>query len=144
MRFGIPQSIVSALFIWIAVAQAQETELADGFKVMDRLVGNWRTEVTDKPSKFVPNGGKFADIESTSPTLKGRFIILHGAEDKGYPLTTVAKVVDELRANAKDFLVEIYSKTEHGFSTPKNKDEERSNTRSIATAAAQMKELFGM
>ena len=76
--------------------------------------------------------------------LKGRFIILHGAEDKNYPLTTVAQVVDELRANAKDFLVEIYSKTEHGFSTPKNKDEERSNTRSIATAAAQMKEIFGM
>ena len=76
--------------------------------------------------------------------LKGRFIILHGAEDKGYPLTTVAKVVDELRGHKKDFLVEIYANTEHGFSTPKNKDEERSNARSIATAAAQMKELFGM
>lgn len=75
MRFGISQSIVAVFFIWVAAAQAQETKLADGFKVMDHFVGNWRTEVNDKPSKFVPNGGKFIDLESTSRTLKGRFIL---------------------------------------------------------------------
>lgn len=91
MRIGGFHGII-AFFIWVTAAQAQETELADGFKVMDRLVGNWRTEVTDKPSKFVPNDGKFADIESTSPTLKGRFIIgrqiRQGGGDKSLWLMT--------------------------------------------------------
>jgi hypothetical protein len=38
--------------------------------------------------------------------------------------------------------VEIYSGTGHGFSTPKNKDEERANTQSIASAGRFLKEVF--
>jgi hypothetical protein len=30
--------------------------------------------------------------------IKGIYLILHGAEDQGYPLTTVSGVVDQLRA----------------------------------------------
>ena len=89
--------------------------------------------------------GSFRDREpGWAKDVKSRFVILHGAEDKGYPLTKVAKVVDELRAQQKDFMLEVYSKTEHGFSTPKNKDEERANARSINTAAEQFKEVFGV
>ena len=76
--------------------------------------------------------------------VKSRFLILHGAEDKGYPLTTVAKVVDELRGQKKDFMLEVYSGTEHGFSSPKNKDEERAYSQSLATSARALKELFGI
>lgn len=76
--------------------------------------------------------------------VKGRFLILHGAEDKGYPLTTVAKVVDELRDKKKDFLLEVYSGTEHGFSSPKNKDEERAYSQAIATSARTLREMFGI
>ena len=76
--------------------------------------------------------------------VKGRFLILHGAEDKGYPLTTVAKVVDELRGQKKDFLLEVYSKTEHGFSSPKNADEERAYSTAIATSQRALKEMFGI
>lgn len=76
---------------------------------------------------------------------KGMFLILHGAEDKGYPLaTSVNPVIDELRAAQTPFHYEVYSGTDHGFSTPKNKAEERANTQSIATTFRVMKEVFGM
>jgi dienelactone hydrolase len=75
---------------------------------------------------------------------KGRFLILHGAEDKGYPLPAVSAVLDELRGAQLPFQLELYSGTGHGFSTPKNKDEERANSQSIATATRTLKEVFGI
>ena len=77
-------------------------------------------------------------------TAKGMFLILHGAEDQGFPLPTIYAVVDELRAAKVPFHMEVYSGTDHGFSTPKNKAEERANSQSIATATRTMKELFGL
>jgi dienelactone hydrolase len=71
------------------------------------------------------------------------FLILHGAEDKNYPLTKVTKVVDDLRAAKAPFQLEVYSGTAHGFSSPQNKAEERANAQSIATTARTLKELFG-
>jgi hypothetical protein len=40
--------------------------------------------------------------------------------------------------------LEVYSGTGHGFSTPKNKDEERANAQSIASTGRTLKELFGI
>ena len=74
---------------------------------------------------------------------KGMFLILHGAEDQGFPLPVVAKVVDELRGAQRPFQLEVYSGTGHGFSSPKNKAEERANAQSIDTTARTLKELFG-
>jgi dienelactone hydrolase len=39
--------------------------------------------------------------------VKGMYLILHGAEDPGYPLTTVGKVVDELRGAKVPFELEV-------------------------------------
>jgi dienelactone hydrolase len=75
---------------------------------------------------------------------KGMFLILHGAEDEGYPLPVVGKVVDDLRAAKTPFQLEVYSGTGHGFSAPKNKAEERANDQSIAATARTFKELFGI
>ncbi len=75
---------------------------------------------------------------------KGRFLILHGAEDQGYPLPVVGKVVDELRSSKVPFQLEVYSGTGHGFSAPKGKDEERANAQSIESSARTFKELFGI
>jgi dienelactone hydrolase len=75
--------------------------------------------------------------------IKGMYLILHGAEDKNYPLTTVNGVIDELRGAHVPFQVEVYSGTGHGFSSPKGKDEERANAQSIATTGRTLKELFG-
>jgi dienelactone hydrolase len=75
---------------------------------------------------------------------KGMYLILHGAEDKNYSLAkAVNSVIDELRAAKVHFELEVYSGTGHGFSRPKNKDEERANAESIATTARTLKEIFG-
>jgi dienelactone hydrolase len=84
---------------------------------------------------YTPGWGKNA---------KGMFLILHGAEDEGYPLPVVGKVVDELRTSKVPFQLEVYSGTGHGFSAPKGKDEERANAQSIASTARTFKELFGI
>jgi dienelactone hydrolase len=89
--------------------------------------------------------GSFRDHPAGwAKNAKGMFVLLHGAEDTLYPLDTVDAVVQELRAAKTPFHLEVYSGTNHGFSTPKNKAEERANAQSIATAARTMKEVFGM
>jgi dienelactone hydrolase len=77
-------------------------------------------------------------------SAKGMFLILHGAEDEAYPLTTVDQVIQELRAAKAPFQLEVYSGTGHGFSTPKNQAEERANTQSIASTTRTLKEMFGI
>jgi dienelactone hydrolase len=81
--------------------------------------------------------------EGWAKNAKGRFLILHGAEDVGYPLTTVATVVDDLRSAKVQFHYEVYSGAGHGFSSPKGPDNERANIQSIATATRNMREVFG-
>lgn len=89
--------------------------------------------------------GSFGDYPAGwAKNVKGMFLILHGAEDQGYPLTKVDKVVQELRGAKTPFQLEVYSGTGHGFSTPKNQSEERANAQSIATTSRTMKELFGI
>jgi dienelactone hydrolase len=75
--------------------------------------------------------------------MKGRFMILHGAEDKVAPLTSVANVIDDLRAAQVPFHYELYSGAGHGFSTPQNSAEERANTQSIAATTRTLREVFG-
>ena len=88
--------------------------------------------------------GSFRDhAPGWANNAKGMFLILHGAEDQGYPLPVVDKVVQELRGAKVPFELEVYSGTGHGFSTPKNAAEERANTQSIAAAARTLKERFG-
>jgi dienelactone hydrolase len=89
--------------------------------------------------------GSFRDhAPGWAKNAKGMYLILHGAEDAGYPLSTVDKVVQELRGAKVPFQLEVYSGTGHGFSTPKNKAEERANAQSIASTARTLKELFGI
>jgi dienelactone hydrolase len=89
--------------------------------------------------------GSFGGHEAGwAKNIKGMFLILHGAEDMGYPLTTVAGVVDELRVAKVPFQMEVYSGTGHGFSRPKNPEEERANSQSIATTGRTLKQLFGI
>lgn len=88
--------------------------------------------------------GSFRDHPAGwAKNVKGMFLILHGAEDEGYPLPVINKVIDELRAAKVPFQLEVYSGTAHGFSTPKNKAEERANAQSIASTARTLRELFG-
>ena len=89
--------------------------------------------------------GSFHDhATGWAKNVKSMYLILHGAEDEGYPLPVVDKVVQELRAAKLPFQLEVYSGTGHGFSTPKNKAEERANAQSIDSTARTLKEVFGM
>ena len=74
---------------------------------------------------------------------KGKFLILHGAEDVPYPLEKVAEVYNELRKAKVEFQMEFYSGAGHGFSVPKNKAEERANAQSIAATTRFLRETFG-
>jgi dienelactone hydrolase len=88
--------------------------------------------------------GSFGDYPAGwAKDAKGMYLILHGGEDPVAPLPKVDKVVQELRAAKTPFQLEVYSGTGHGFSTPKNKAEERANAQSIASTARTLKELFG-
>jgi len=76
--------------------------------------------------------------------IKGtKVLILHGAEDVPAPLSEVDKVIGELRAAKTDFQYELYSGAGHGFSTPRNKAEERANVQSVASTERFLKEAFG-
>src|SRR5260370_32924469 len=88
--------------------------------------------------------GSFRDhAPGWAKSAKGMYLILHGAEDQGFPLPVVDKVVQELRGAKVPFQLEAYSGTGHGFSTPKNNAEERANAQSIDTTVRTLKELFG-
>jgi dienelactone hydrolase len=89
--------------------------------------------------------GSFRDhAAGWANNAKGMYLILHGAEDEGFPLPVVDKVVQELRGAKVPFQLEVYSGTGHGFSSPKNKAEERANAQSIASTTRTLKELFGI
>lgn len=75
--------------------------------------------------------------------VKGRFLVLHGAEDVGFPLAVVNPVIDELRVSKIPFQYELYSGATHGFSKPNTKSDERANEQSIASTARNLREVFG-
>jgi dienelactone hydrolase len=89
--------------------------------------------------------GSFRDFTpGAAKNINGRVLILHGAEDPVAPLTEVDLLVKELRAAKVNWQLDLYSGTEHGFSTPKNASEERANMESQAAAARFFKEVFGI
>jgi dienelactone hydrolase len=89
--------------------------------------------------------GSFRDFTpGAAKNIKGKVLILHGAEDPVAPLKEVDLLVSELRAAKVSWQLELYSGTEHGFSTPKNPSEERANTQSQAATARFFKEVFGI
>ena len=60
-----------------------------------------------------------------------------------YPLEEGRGVVyNELRKAKVEFQIEFYSGAGHGFSVPKNKDEERANAQSIAATERFLKAAF--
>jgi dienelactone hydrolase len=74
--------------------------------------------------------------------IKGRFLILHGAEDPVAPLEEVNKLISDFRAAKVDWQMEMYGGAEHGFSTPKNAAEERANTLSQAAMGRFFTDIF--
>ena len=76
--------------------------------------------------------------------IHGPVLILHGAEDPVAPLSEVVALIDQLRGAKIAFELNLYSGTEHGFSTPKDTDEERADNESKVATARFFKQVFGL
>lgn len=88
--------------------------------------------------------GSFRDHDPAgAKNVKGKFMVLHGAEDKPAPIAAVNTLIEQLRTAKVEFHYELYSGANHGFSTPRNPAEERANTQSIAATTRFLKEIFG-
>jgi dienelactone hydrolase len=76
--------------------------------------------------------------------IHGPVLILHGADDPVAPMSEVVALIDQLRAAKVHWELNLYSGTEHGFSTPKDADEERANDESKFATARFFKQVFGL
>ena len=74
--------------------------------------------------------------------IKGRVLILHGAEDPTAPLSELDLAIQELRQTQVDWQLELYSGAHHGFTTPDNPANERANVRAWAAAHKFFAEVF--
>lgn len=82
---------------------------------------------------FTPEGAK---------NIKGRVLILHGAEDPVAPLPEVVALVEQLRAAKVNWQLELYSGTTHAFTNPSNPSEERADREYKVAMARFLKEVF--
>src|SRR5882757_5982525 len=87
----------------------------------------------------------------TTPTpddaknIKGRVLVMHGADDPTAPLTEVDSLIKEMRAARVDFQLELYGGVKHGFTEPHNDDPRRNafyNERAARQSWASMQTLF--
>jgi len=83
---------------------------------------------------FTPEGAK---------NIKGRVLILHGAEDPVAPMTELDAVISQFRAAKVDFEVNLYSGAAHGFTKPQNPSEVRADDEYKVAMARFLKDLLG-
>jgi dienelactone hydrolase len=74
--------------------------------------------------------------------IKGRVLILHGADDMPAPLDTVTNFVSQLRAAKVNFELNLYSGAGHGFTRPQNPAEVRADEEYKVAMARFLKDLF--
>jgi|SRR5579871_161019 len=82
---------------------------------------------------FTPEGAK---------NIKGRVLILHGAEDPVAPLEEVNTLVAQLRAAKVNFEVNIYSGAAHAFTKPQNPSEARADEEYKVAMARFLKDVL--
>ena len=88
--------------------------------------------------------GSFRDFSpEAAKNLKGRVLILHGAEDEVAPLTEVNKLVADLRAAKVPWELQVFSGAQHGFTNPTNASEERADREYKVAIQRFFKEIFG-
>jgi len=85
-------------------------------------------------NNFTPDGAK---------NIKGRVLILHGAEDPVAPMTEVTAVVSQFRAAKVDFELNLYSGAAHGFTKPQNPTEVRADEEYKVAMTRFLHDLLG-
>ena len=87
--------------------------------------------------------GSFRDFTpADARNIKGRVLILHGAEDPVAPLEEVNKLVADLRAAKVNWQLELYSGALHGFTTPTSPSDERADREYKGAIQRFFKEVF--
>jgi dienelactone hydrolase len=77
---------------------------------------------------FISVHGAFRNFQpDAAKNIKGRVLILHGAEDPVAPMDELNAVVSQFRAAKVDFEVNLYSGAAHGFTHPQNPSEVRAD-----------------
>jgi dienelactone hydrolase len=77
---------------------------------------------------FVSVHGAFQNFApEAAKNIKGRVLILHGAEDPVAPMNELNAVISQLRAAKVDFEVNLYSGAAHAFTNPQNPSEQRAD-----------------
>ena len=92
---------------------------------------------------FVSVHGAFNNFAAeAAKNIKGRVLILHGAEDPVAPMEEVNAVISQFRAAKVDFEVNLYSGAAHGFTKPQNPSEVRADDEYKVAMAQFLKELL--
>jgi dienelactone hydrolase len=92
---------------------------------------------------FVSVHGSFRNFApEAAKNIKGRVLILHGAEDPVAPMEELNAVISQLRAAKVDFEVNLYSGTTHGFTHPQNPSEVRADEQYKVAMTRFLKELL--
>jgi dienelactone hydrolase len=84
-------------------------------------------------NRFTPEAAK---------NIKGRVLILHGAEDPVAPMEEVTSLVSQLRAAKVNFELNLYSGTTHGFTRPQNPSEVRADAEYKVAMARFFKDIL--
>ncbi|PYU21030.1 MAG: dienelactone hydrolase [Acidobacteria bacterium] len=92
---------------------------------------------------FISVHGSFNNFTpEAAKNIKGRVLILHGAEDPVAPMEEVNAVVSQLRAAKVNFELNLYSGTTHGFTQPQNPSEVRADEQYKVAMARFFKDVL--
>jgi dienelactone hydrolase len=92
---------------------------------------------------FISVHGAFKNFTAeAAKNIKGRVLILHGAEDPVAPLEEVNALVSQLRGAKVNFEVNIYSGAAHAFTKPQNPSETRADEEYKVATARFLKDVL--
>ncbi len=92
---------------------------------------------------FTSVHGSFRNFSpEAAKNIKGRVLILHGAEDPVAPMEELNAVISQLRAAKVDFEVNLYSGTTHAFNHPQNASEVRADDQYKVAMTRFLKDLL--
>ena len=76
--------------------------------------------------------------------IKGKVMVMHGADDQGVPMKQVIDFMEEMRAAKVDYQINIYGGAVHGFTNPDNKaaHNEKADRRSWEAMKGFFGEIF--
>jgi dienelactone hydrolase len=87
--------------------------------------------------------GSFRGFPSeAAKNIKGRVLILHGAEDPVAPLEEVNALIGQLRTAKVNWQLDVYSGAQHAFTKPQNPSEERADREYKVAMTRFLKEVF--